>query len=339
MSPSILITGATGTIGALLVRTLAARSIPARALVRSHERARSLSSLSSIEFVQGDLEERASIEAALTGIARVFVCTSPAPDQVVLQGNVVEAAERTRRPIHLVAVSAIGAVPPDVPLQLAQWHRVTEAQIRSTALPATILRPQFLMQTLLRAAPSIQSENMLCGSFSPARLPIVDARDVADAAAAILTTPDVGPLNGNGRQTNEHAGQSYSLTGPQALSYNEIAALFSKELGRPIRYIDMPADAYQEYLMSRRLPQWKVDDLTLLARSFRNGHVWPVSSDVATLTGRPARTLRQFIHDYSSEFQPHESALPAQDLCLQCATPFWSLSPTAPPPHRSRESS
>jgi uncharacterized protein YbjT (DUF2867 family) len=316
MSPSLLITGATGTIGSLLVRELAEQSVPVRALVRSRERARALLTLSTVDLVEGDLEEPTAIAAALSGITHIFVCTTPAPDQVILQGNVVEAAERTGRPIHLVTVSAVGAVPPDVPLQLAQWHRVTEAQIQSTNLPATILRPQFLMQNLLRVAPSIRTENMLCGSFHQARLPLVDAGDVAAVAAAVLTT-------------DGHNGQSYTLTGPQALSYTEIAALFSNELGRPIRYVDMSADAYQEYLMSRKLPQWKVDDLTLLARSFQNGHTWPVTPSVAELTGRPARTLQQFIREHVATFRPPDASPPFHGTCLHCATPFWSLD--APP--------
>lgn len=321
MSPSILVTGATGTIGGLLVRELSARSVPVRVLVRSFERAVPLRALGScLDVVEGNLQDRASIEAAFTGIDRVFVCTAPAPDQVVLQGNVVEAAEATGRSIHLVAVSAIGAVPPDVPLQLAQWHRVTEAQIRSTPLPATILRPQFLMQSLLRVASSIRTDNMLCGSFHHARLPLVDARDVAAVAASVLTTdaPPGGP---------DAATPSYTLTGPQALSYPEIAALFSKALGRPIRYVDLTADVYQEYLMSQKLPQWKVDDLTLLAHSFQNGHSWPVTSAVAEWTGRPARTLTHFIRDHASAFQKPPSCSTSENPFVHCATPFWSLDP------------
>jgi uncharacterized protein YbjT (DUF2867 family) len=310
-SPALLITGATGRVGRLLVRELENRRVPFRALVRDPDRAAGLLNSPVAHLVRGDLREPDSIDAALDGIERVFLSTVSAPDQVVLQGNAIEAVERTGRAVHVVMVSALGAVPADVPLQLARWHAVTEAQLRSTDLPGTLLRPQFLMQNLLRAAPSIRTDHMLCGAFSDARLPLVDGRDLAAVAADVLTT-------------DGHTGATYVLTGPQALSYTEVAATFSAVLGGSIRYVDMPTEAYHEYLVGSGLAHWMADDLVTIARSFRAGYTGPVTADVARVTGRPARTLAAFVEDHADAFRSAVEVPAADDRSGPCATTFWS---------------
>jgi uncharacterized protein YbjT (DUF2867 family) len=147
------------------------------------------------------------------------------------------------------------------------------------------------MQHLLRAAEGVRTEGMICGAFGPARLPQVDARDVAAVARTVLTTPG-------------HEGRAYVLTGPQALSYSEIATIVAEEVGRPVRYVDMPVEAYHEHLVGGGAPHWRADNLAALARLFRAGHAWPVTPAVAELTGRPARTLRQFVREHAATFRP-----------------------------------
>jgi uncharacterized protein YbjT (DUF2867 family) len=326
MSSSLLLIGVTGSLGRLLVHELERRGVPHRALVRSPDRENDLGARPLVELVPGDLREPASIDAALEGIDRVFLLSPPDRDQIRLQGNVIEAAERTGRPLHVVQVSALGAVPEDAPLQLARWHAVTEAQLRSVELPFTILRPQFLMQNFLRVASSIQTENMLCGSFDEARLPLVDGRDVAAVAATVLTT-------------DGHHGCTYTLTGPQALSYTEVAATFSAVLGRPIRYVDMPSETYHEYLVGGGLAHWMADDLAQLARSFRRGRPWPVTGDVLQVAGQPARTLATFIRDHAGHFQPAGPAPLVSRRILLCATTFWpeeAVDPGGGGPGRAR---
>lgn len=312
MSPSLLLTGATSTLGRLLVQELDRRKVPIRALVDAPEQADALSTSLRIEMIWSPPDPSSVLETALDGIHRVFLLTPPAPDQIARQGAVIEAVERTGRPIHVVAVSAVGALPTNVPLQLARWHAVTEAQLRSTDLPNTILRPQFLMQNLLRAAPTIRADDMLCGAYGSARLPLVDGRDVAAAAATVLTT-------------DGHTGGDYRLTGPQALTFPEVAEIVSAVLGRPIRYVDMTAEAYHEYLVGGGLAQWLADDLTVLARAFQSGHSGPPTSDVATITGRPAQPLDRFVHDHAEAFAPSRERSSSETApFLACVTAFWS---------------
>jgi len=306
---SLLVIGATGNIGRLLVRELGRRQISLRAFVRHPDHAHELATSPLVDLVKGDLRVPASIDAALEGIDRVFLLAPPTPDQVILQGNVIEAIERTRRPIRVVMVSGVGAVPPDGPLQMARWSAVTESQLRSTGLPCTILRPQFLMQNLLRVAPSIQTDNLLCGAFGDARLSLVDGRDLAMVAATVLAS-------------SEHDDRIYTLTGPQSLSFAEVAAIFSEVLGRSIRYADVPVEAYHEQLVGNGVPHWVADDLRVLSRAFRRGYTGPVTTDVTQVTGRAACPLFAFLQDHASSFLGAPTTPMSHRRALPCVTLF-----------------
>jgi uncharacterized protein YbjT (DUF2867 family) len=314
MTPSLLLIGAASTIGALLLRELTDRRVPTRVLVRDPSRAKPFAAHPLVDVAIGDLADAGAIDAALVGIDRVFVLTPPAPNQVLLQGSLIEAAERTGRAPHVVMVSATGAVPPHVPLRLGRWQAVTEAHLRSSGLPTTILRPQFLMQSFLRAAPTIRVDGLLCGAFGTARLPFVDARDVAVVAAHVLT--------GDG-----HAGHAYRLAGPQALSYPEVAETFSAVLDRPIRYVNMPVEAFHEYLVGNGVEDWMAEDLATLAHSFLRAPRETISSTVAAITSRPARTLSQFVRDHASSFTPTGADSVPGGASSPCVPLLW---PTAP---------
>jgi uncharacterized protein YbjT (DUF2867 family) len=289
MSPFILICGATGTIGSVLVQILVGRNVSIRAFVRDRAHAHILQH-PLIDVVEGDFRQPESIDAALQGIDRVFLLSPPALDQVTLQGNVVEAVQRTGRRIHTTKVSAYGVVPA-APLQFVRWHAITEAQIRNAGVPFTLLRPHSFMQDVLGAVPTLQEEGILYGAFGDVALPLIDARDVAAVAAEVLT--------GEG-----HTGQIYTLTGPESLTYTEVAAALSRGLGRSVTYVDLPPERYRKTLLTGGAPGWWAEGLAELAQSFRTGPVPSVTSTVAQITGRPARSLERFVRDYADAFGP-----------------------------------
>ena len=286
MSSSILVTGGTGTVGTALLRELSDRRLPVRVLVRDPTRLAVTTPL--VEVVEGDLSDSSVLFNTLSGIERVFLLSPSARNQVVLQGNVVEAIQRTGRPIHIVKVSALGAGP-EAPVPLARWHAVTEAQIRAAAVPATVLRPHVFMQNLLGSAETIASDGLFFGALGDAVLPFIDARDVAAVAAEILTH-------------GGHEGRTYTLTGPQSLSYTQLATIFSSVLDRSVRYIDLPLERYHEMLVGMGCPTWWADNLTALARWFQQGASSIVSSSVIEVTGHPSRTFERFVQDHRADF-------------------------------------
>ena len=289
MSPTILICGATGTVGTVLTDTLIGRGVPVRVFVRDRAQA-SLLGHPLVDVVEGDVRRARTLDAALVGVDRVFLLSPLALNQVTLQGHVVEAVQRTGREIHLVKASAYG-VAPDASTQFARWHAVTEAQITDTGLPATVLRPHLFMQHLLTAAPDLRTEGVLYGAFGEAALPLIDARDVAAVAAEVLT--------GRG-----HEGQVYTLTGPESLTYTEVAATFTRVLGQSVTYVDLPPERYRSTLLSGGVPSWLADSLTEWAQSCQTSPASTTTPTVAQLVGRPARSLEAFVYDHIDAFRP-----------------------------------
>ncbi|MFO8098115.1 MAG: NAD(P)H-binding protein [Salinibacter sp.] len=287
MPPSILVFGAADPVGSALFRELSHRQVPVWAFVDDQTQTEAIQG-PLVSLIAGDLQDPASLDAALHGIDRVFVLSPAGPDQVVLEGNVVEAIQRTRRPIHIVKVSALGTGP-EAPIPLARGHAVTEAQIRNAGLPATLLRPHALMQHLLTSSDTIRSDGLLFGAFGDVAVPFVDARDVAAVAADVLTR-------------GGHDGHFYTITGPQALSYTQVAATLSSVLRTSVRYVDLPVERYHETLVGTGHPTWWADNLTALARWLQYDTASTVSSAVVEVTGRPARTLEQFIRDHRAAF-------------------------------------
>lgn len=296
MPSSILVIGATGTVGTALLRELSHRRVSVRALVRDRTQATAVQS-PVVAPVVGNLRNPTSLDAALDGIDRVFLLSPPAPDQVVLQGNVVEAIQRTGRSVHVVKVSALGAEP-EAPVPLARWHAITEAQLQTVRVPTTLLRPHVFMQNLLQTADTIRADGLFFGALGDTAIPFIDARDVAAVAAEILVR-------------GGHEGRTYTLTGPQALSYTQVATLLSSVLGVSVRYVDLPLERYHETLVGTGLPTWRADNLTALARWLQRGAGRTVSSAVIEITGAPGRTFERFVRDYQSSFSGSATPPPA----------------------------
>lgn len=288
MPEPIFVAGATGTVGSHLVQRLAARQLPVRAFVRDPVKAQSLHA-SSVQIATGDLGDPDAIRNAMHGVEKVFLVSSPAPEQVALQGNVVRVAQEMGVR-HIVKVSALGTRP-DSPLQVGRWHAETEDLIRDAGLDYTFLHPHTFMQNFLHFAPTIEREGAFYAPLGRAAIAMVDARDVAEVAATIL-------------QSDRHAGQTYVITGPEAVSYADAAEALSTVLGRTIRYVDVALEAYRAHLVETGLPEWLADDLTTLYGIFREGHGRQVSPVVRDLTGRRGRHFSRFVRDHADAFRP-----------------------------------
>lgn len=281
----ILVTGATGKVGREVVRQLSAANVPVRAFVRDPERASAVR-LPGVEIAAGDFARPESIDRALTGADRVFLVSSADPDQVALQGNVVQASQRAGV-AHIVKVSVAGG--PDAATQIGRWHWTTEKQIEAAGLNFTMLRPALYMQQTLTFAPSIAAT----GSFSlPAgtgEVSFIDTRDVASVAVRALTE-------------GGHDRRIYDLTGPEALSFDAVADQIAQAIGKAVSYVHVPPEYAKKQMLSSGVPRWLVDDMLILFASFREGYGAAVSDTVERVTKQRPRTFRQFARDYARVF-------------------------------------
>jgi uncharacterized protein YbjT (DUF2867 family) len=286
MANKILITGGTGTVGSVLLEKLAATDANVRALVRSQGKAERIKS-TGIEAVIGDLDKPETLPAALKGVDRVFLLTSPTERQAELERNVIAAAKNAGVS-HIVKLSAIGAGPDAPPL--IRDHYLIEQEIESAGIPHTHLRPNGFMQNILMTAPTIKEKGLFYGPLGEAKVSYVDARDIAAVAAAVLT--------GDG-----HQGKAYEITGPQSLSNKEVAQEFSSVLGKDVQYVDLPLEAMRSSMLGTGMSAWLTDRLIGLFEFYKDGRAAAVSNVVREVTGQEPITFRQFVREHVEAFE------------------------------------
>ena len=288
MGTTILVTGATGTVGSFLVKKLGAAGVRARALVRSREKAEAIEAL-GLEAAVGDLDQPETLAPALAGVERVFLLSAPEERQAALQNNLVRAA-RDAGVRHVVKLSAIGVGGELDQIEIGRVHRETEEEIERAGLAHTHLRPNGFMQNSFMFAQTIKSQGAFCAPFGDAQVSYVDARDVASVAFHALTE-------------DGHEGKAYEITGPQALSYHDIARELSIVLGREVKYVEVPIEAARAAMASAGMNEWTADALVELFNFYKDGGAGQVRDTVREVTGRDPITFAQFAKDHAQVFQ------------------------------------
>jgi uncharacterized protein YbjT (DUF2867 family) len=282
----ILVTGATGTSGSEIVKSLSKAGVAFRAMVRDPGKAEALR-LPGVHIVRGDFADGPSLDAALVGVDRVLLLTPPAQDQVAVQGRFIAAAVKTKVK-HIVKFSAIRADAKS-PYAFPRWHGESEQQLEQSGIAWTHLRPNFFMQNLFGLAASIKS-GAIYQPAADSKAAFVDVRDIADVAAKALT------------QTG-HEGRAYDLTGPQSLTYHDVAQIFSTVLGRPIQYVPVSSEAAGQAMKGSGMPAWQADAINELMTLMREGKTADVTLAVPELTGHPAKTLESFVRENVASFK------------------------------------
>ncbi|GAA1667268.1 SDR family oxidoreductase [Nonomuraea maheshkhaliensis] len=270
----IVVTGATGSIGRALVTRLGGHEV--LAAVR-----RPAGDLGS-PYAPADLAEPETIGALLSPGDRLFLNSSLWPGVVDAHRAVIDLAAKAGV-AQIVTVSVRDAAPGGR-LGLGM-HGLIDAHLTESGVPWAALRPSGFMQNL----PGDFEGGTMYGSYGSGRISYIDARDIADVAATLLTSP-VGP------------GRAYVLTGPEALSPDEIAAEIGRVLGRSARYVDLPVPELAGRLERQGMPRELALDLAELQAQTGDGSWAPVTTEVRDVTGRPPRTLADFLADHAAAF-------------------------------------
>ena len=281
----ILVTGATGKVGSEVAKQLAARGQAVRVLARSPEKARALFS-AGVEIARGDLTDAASLDAALAGADRLFLLAPTDRAQVEMEVNATLAAKRAGVK-HVVKLSVLGADEAS-PVILARWHREAEKVLAASGIPFTLLQPTFFMQNFLGSAGTIQAQGAI---YAPVhgRTSFVDARDIASVAVAALTEEG-------------HAGKTYGVTGPEAITYGQAAERISAAIGKPVAYVEVPAEAARIGMIESGIPDWYADDLIALFGVINAGWTEEVVDTVRTVARKEPITFDEFARDHARVF-------------------------------------
>src|SRR5262247_2863430 len=285
----ILVTGATGTNGRLVVQALLAAGARVRAMVQDSSRAADLARAGA-ELAVADFDRPDTLDAALAGIERSLLLSAVDHRLVERETRFVERATRAGLR-HLVKFSAIGAHPA-ASFSFGRQHGAAERMIVDSGLAFTFVQPNFFMQNLLWSAETIKARGELYSSLGSTPASHVDARDIAAVITSALTDP-----------TDRHAGQVHLVTGPAALSFDDVAGIFSRLLQRPVRYQPLSDEQLRTGLLAAGQSEWQAAALVELNIYARQGHASVVTDTVQRITGRPARTLEQWLRDHAAAFQ------------------------------------
>lgn len=286
---SILLTGATGSVGGELAKQLAAQGIPFRAMVRSltEPPAQALAALPGAMLVVGDFDQPATVAAALAGIERAFLLTNSTERAEAQQLGFVRLARQAG--VRHVVKQSQWAARSDSPVRFLRYHAAVEAALQATGLAYTFLRPNLFMQGLLGFEDSIQQQGKFFAAIGAAKISAVDVRDIAAAATAALTQPG-------------HENKTYDLTGPESLTHAEMAAGLAAALGHPVAFIDVSPDEMRGALLGLGMDAWQAEGLIEDYAHYHRGEAAAVAAGVREATGQEPRTFAAFARDYAPAF-------------------------------------
>jgi uncharacterized protein YbjT (DUF2867 family) len=280
----VLVTGATGSTGKALVEALTGRGAPVRAMVRRETDREGLPA--GVDAAVADFDDAESVAAALRGAAKAYLVTPSSERAGQQQRRFADLAAQADIG-HLVVLSQLGA-DEGSPVRFLRYHADVENHVRRLGIGYTFLRPNLFFQGLLAFAGLISAESRFYAPIGDAKVSAIDVRDIAMVAAVTLT--EAG-----------HEGATYTLTGPAAVTHDDIAAALTSALGRHIAFADAPPEAFAASLRGI-LPPWQVDGLLEDYAHYRRGEAAEVTTTVAEVTGQLPRDIGQFARDYAAAF-------------------------------------
>lgn len=282
---TVLITGANGTISGSLLSSLAGTCDGGvRALVRDADKA---PNLPGVEVAVGDLERPASLTEAFSGVDTLWLLNAIGPQAPHASSNAVWAA-RQAGVRHIVRLSAMGAAY-DAPTRNGRLHALSDAELQASGIPYTIIKPSVFMQNIF----GLLAAGTLYHAWGDGRVSLIDTRDIADFAARVLIQPAA------------HAGATYTITGPQAISIAAVASTLTDVLDTPLTTQQIPADAAVAAMKDAGASEWVAE---VIAREYSTalaaGWADHTTPDFQAVRGRPPRTIAEFARDYHAQLAP-----------------------------------
>jgi uncharacterized protein YbjT (DUF2867 family) len=289
---SILVTGASGNIGSEVVKQLlgAAPAVSIKAAVHSRQNVKNVKDGDRVKAVPIDYNESDTLREALKDVDKLFLLTPDVPNAHTLASNVVIEAKKAGIR-HIVKQSVMGA-DLEADVGTMRLHRQAEKIIEQSGIPFTFLRPNEFMQNFINFhSPSIKGNNAFYIPLEDAKVSLVDVRDIAAVAVKSLIDED------------KHKNKTYLITGPEALSYHQVAEILSNATGKRISYVNISEEEAKAAMKEIGMSDWLINTVSELSDYFRKGKASEVSSAVEEATGKKPISFYQFAKDYASAFR------------------------------------
>lgn len=299
MTETILVTGATGTVGNEVVKQLLAakgqrkEDIIVKAAARSanDDTFRNL----GVQIAQLDYNKPDTLSTALRGVNKVFLLTPFQSNMVDLTLNLVNEAKNVGVK-HIVKQSVLGA-DAEQEITPSRLHRQAEKIIEESGIPFTFLRPNFFMQNFVTFySHFIKTQGAFYVPAGDAKASFVDVRDIAAVAVQVLSGSS---KNGE----TKHIRKAYDITGGEALSYGQAAEILSKEIGKKVNYVNISDEDARKGMKDMGADEWTINSMIELFGITRAGYLSEISTAVEQVTGNKPITFSQFARDYAVAFK------------------------------------
>src|ERR1700692_3656126 len=276
----ILVIGGTGHVGSEVVKELQKRKADVRILIRKEE----TPAPAGVQVMVGDLIDPVSVQKALHGADKLYLLNAVSPDERP-QGRIAYDLARKLKLKHIVYHSVFRVEHfKDVPHFASKL--AIESALREFEVPFTIIRPNCFIQNDATLKDALMKAGIYPAPLGNIGISVVDIRDIAEATAIVLTS-------------DEHAGKTYNLNGPEALSGPKAASIWSKLLGKEIRYAGHDMDAFEEQ-MRNSAPSWSAFDIRMMFQGYLERGFVAETGDVEKLTKLLGHAPRRY-EDFAAE--------------------------------------
>ena len=277
----ICVTGAGGTVGSEVVRQLQETKTPFRAAYFSKGKA-DAARAKGINAVIIDYSDTNTLRNAFAGCSKLFLLGPSVPDQVDLEINAVNASKEAGVK-HIVKLSVLDCDQEEY--EFGKIHRSIEKAIEASGLEWTFVRPNSFMQNAVTyMGDSIRSDSAFYTSAEHGKISHVDIRDIAEVAVKALTE-------------SGHEGKVYTLNGPDAFTYEEMATVLSDVLKRPVNHVSLPPEDLKGAMVGQGVPEVLADRLLDLERLYREGKASSSKSDIREVTGHDPRRFTDYARE------------------------------------------
>lgn len=281
----ILVTGATGTFGSHVAKALLRKGMKIK--IASLDNPNKMRDELGADVISSsyDLNKPSTFDELLNDVESVYLVAPSGSHQFAEQILPLLAKAKEKSVKHIVLTTVLGA-----DANPNSSHYRTEIAVRECNINYTIIRPNFIFQNFINYDLWAVKKDMIYLPTGNAETSYNDIRDVAEAVANILESPDT------------HYGKIYSITGPEALSHSKISEIFSEVLGRNVRNVNPTEAEYKETLLKFGLPIHTVDFLATLYHYIKMNYFSSMTSDLEKLLKRKPTTFHQFVLDNKAIF-------------------------------------
>lgn len=282
---TILVTGANGNVASATLHALKNSGHKLIGLLRDKAKGKELEA-AGVELRVGDLEQLRSVEHQFEGVDVAFLLTAPGPMAPYQSSNALWGA-RQGKVKHVLRLSAVGAAH-DAPSLNSRLHALSDSELERSGMTYTILKPHFFTQNLMGMAKSVAEQGSIFFGLGDAKLPMIDVRDIADCAAAILANPA------------PHGGKTYTLTGSRKVGLAEVAEKIGAAIDKPVKYVPVPVPQMIDMLGKMGADDYRQVALRDYMSAYSGGWQNECTTSCKEITGKEPRDIDAFVTDFAA---------------------------------------